>query len=703
MCCITAIMTVAGAPGGEELIPGQESSRHIFRQIAEFEPMQGVLIRYPLGISYALIAELSQDVNVVTIVADSSEQSYVESQYTSHGVNLSHCSFLIAPSDSYWTRDYGPWFIFNNTLGGMEVIDFEYNRPYRPNDNAIPSAFASHHGFPLKYMDIVHTGGNYMTDGQGISVSTELVYTENPGLSSHDIDQLVHGYLGVHTYHVYPDPLGEYIEHVDCWAKYLSPKTIMVIEVSPSHSHYTDIEAAADYFENQLSCYGTPYNVVRVYVHLDEPYINSLIVNDKVFVPITGSQYDTGALAAYGAAMPGYEILGFTGSWQNTDALHCRAKGIPDQHMLYIKHAPLIDDEPFMGGFPLEATIIPYSGENLTNDPLLYWKTTGDWNTVSFTLDNNDSYQAQIPWHPHGTQLYYYIQASDESGRNETHPYIGAPGAHTFTVTMQPPQIEFIQVTPPTPHMGDPVNISAYITDNKGIKSVYLNLTYPNESTTNISITHNTINHTYYYNHTFNQTGQYAVTFWVTDTSNTSTQSTPVNFTIETSEIIHQSPLFPGWNLITVPLDNVWTAEMLGQNISGCTVVIMFNASTQVFVTHVVGTPHDDFSLVDGVGYYVFVLHDSFLNVTGLPILGVNVSLFTPWNLIGWYHGSSTLAESLGQALVDCTVVIMFDAVSQTFVTHVVDTPHDNFMVTQGMGLFIYVTTESWWQGEILG
>ena len=75
------------------------------RQTAEFEPMQGVLIRYPFGISYDIIAEMSEDVEVVTIVTDSSEQSYVESQYVSHGINLSHCNFLIAPSDSYWTRN----------------------------------------------------------------------------------------------------------------------------------------------------------------------------------------------------------------------------------------------------------------------------------------------------------------------------------------------------------------------------------------------------------------------------------------------------------------------------------------------------------------------------------------------------------------------------------------------------------------------
>jgi len=28
--------------------------------------------------------------------------------------------------------------------------------------------------------------------------------------------------------------------------------------------------------------------------------------------------------------MPGYEVLPFTGTWESTDALHCRVKGIPD-------------------------------------------------------------------------------------------------------------------------------------------------------------------------------------------------------------------------------------------------------------------------------------------------------------------------------------------------------------------------------------
>ena len=131
----------------------------------------------------------------------------MESQYANNGVDLGNCSFLIAPTNTYWTRDYGPWFVYNETAGGMEIVNFTYNRP-RPLDDAIPEKYANDQGLTLNYMDLVHAGGNYMTDGQGIAVSSDLVYTENPGKTPEDIDQIVADNLGIRTYYVVPDALG---------------------------------------------------------------------------------------------------------------------------------------------------------------------------------------------------------------------------------------------------------------------------------------------------------------------------------------------------------------------------------------------------------------------------------------------------------------------------------------------------------------
>ena len=158
--------------------------------------------------------------------------------------------------------------------------------------------------------------------------------------------------------------------------------------------------------------------------------------------------------------------------------------------------------------------------------------------------------------------------------------------------------------------------------------------------------------------------------------------------------------LYQGWNLITVPLANAWTAETLGQYITGCSVVTMFEGITQNFTTHVVGTPHDDFPILDGIGYFIYLTQDSYLNVAGLPFTSVSVPIYTGWGLIGWYHDYATTAESLGGNITGCGTVTMFNGSTQTFASHVVGSPHDNFSITQGMGLFIYATSDSTWIGE---
>ena len=45
-----------------------------------------------------------------------------------------------------------------------------------------------------------------------------------------------------------------------------------------------------------------------------------------------------------------------------------------------------------------------------------------------------DSFYADIPAHPIGTMISYYISAADNSGRRETHPYVAPADIHSFWV-----------------------------------------------------------------------------------------------------------------------------------------------------------------------------------------------------------------------------------------------------------------------------
>ena len=111
------------------------------RPIAEWEPAEAVLIRYPLGFPVSFVQKLAEYIKVITVVTQSN-LSAAQSSYTSGGVNMSNCEFLIANSNSYWTRDYGPWFMaIDNSR--VSMFDFTYNRP-RPQDNLVNGILASH-------------------------------------------------------------------------------------------------------------------------------------------------------------------------------------------------------------------------------------------------------------------------------------------------------------------------------------------------------------------------------------------------------------------------------------------------------------------------------------------------------------------------------------------------------------------------------
>jgi agmatine deiminase len=406
------------------------------RNIAEFDRMQGALVRYPFGIPISVIKEMAKDLEVTTIVATNTQKNTVIGQYVSNGVDTSHCNFLIAPSDSYWTRDYGPWFE-SDSSNNIGIVDFPYNRP-RPNDDEIPKKVAEMLGIPWFGMNIIHTGGNYMTGGLAQSSSTTLVWDENPTQTHAQIAQKVLDYLGVDNYMVVEDPNNTYIDHIDCWGKFLAPDKILIRKVPTTHAQYNAIEATAAYYASQTCPYGYPYKVYRVNTPQNQPYTNSVILNNKVLVPIMNNSWDDSALAAYQVAMPGYQVYGFIGAsgtpWESTDALHCRVMGLADIGLLYIKHIPVSGNQPAENDYFLSADLIPCSDSSIYNDSvLIYYKVNdGPFSVVHMTNTGGYHYTGYIPKQPGGSIIKYYLYAADKSGRNATCPFIGPADPFTF-------------------------------------------------------------------------------------------------------------------------------------------------------------------------------------------------------------------------------------------------------------------------------
>ena len=443
------------------------------RFVAEFEPMQGVMIRYPLGIPTSLVVQLANNCHVYCIVS-SSYQSSAQSSFQNAGVNMENVTWVNAPSDSYWVRDYGPWYIFEDR--NPAIVDNIYNRP-RPNDDNMSGVFANFWQIPMYGMNLTHTGGNMMEDGRGHGVSDNLVVQENNNNET-NVRNKMRDYLGIDPYHITIDPQGDYIAHVDCWGKYLAPDKILIAQLPSSSSQYALYEQVANYFATTNCCWGYPYHVYRVQEPGGStlaPYTNSLILNKSVYVPLgTNSNYNNQALAVYQEAMPGYEIVGVTNNdwsigWENTDALHCRTRGVMDFNMLFVDHRDVLHGtQDWQPEYSVVSKFIAYSGEPLKADSLLVYYSIngGAYQVAHMTATGEpDEYVGNITGFQGGDEIDYYVFGADESNHRYTQPVFAELDPHHFTVGPHSPSGELV-ITPSTVYVvSDWEAVPFYITN----------------------------------------------------------------------------------------------------------------------------------------------------------------------------------------------------------------------------------------------
>ncbi len=150
------------------------------------------------------------------------------------------------------------------------------------------------------YESAIHTeGGNYMSDGHGTGMCSSVIYESNPGWSQAQVRQNMMDYLGLSSLHVYQYITWDMTGHIDLWGKMLNDTTVMVAQMQPGDPNYNLVEQHAAAIAQVPTVYGGTFNVVRcpmppaytwwIY-HYYKSFLNSLIVNGKVLVPIYSTE-----------------------------------------------------------------------------------------------------------------------------------------------------------------------------------------------------------------------------------------------------------------------------------------------------------------------------------------------------------------------------------------------------------------------------
>ena len=315
---------------------------------AEFDSVTGVIFAweaYPTLLT-DLIKEVAEDDTAWVVVDNTSEQNSVSNTLSNANVNMDRVVFQVIETNSVWIRDYGPWWIIEPE-NSLAIIDLVYNRP-RPLDDTYPESAAGYFDINYYGLGLIEAGGNMLLDGQGSVIVSNVIFDGSqgfdPNLTQDQLEQYFLDYFGVHKVIVTPHLINDGTGHIDMFVKLINDTTIIVGEYENQSAgfsgNYDICNQVANQLANETNGAGRPFNIVRMPMPpynngITYTYINSLIVNNKVLVPIYGFSTefanDDSVLALYETIMPGVEAVGFDCNQiiPANGAIHCIAMKVP--------------------------------------------------------------------------------------------------------------------------------------------------------------------------------------------------------------------------------------------------------------------------------------------------------------------------------------------------------------------------------------
>ena len=418
------------------------------RAAAEWEEIDALVIAWTgfPDILREIVRGAQTECRVLIVCTDS---TIVKNNLQSNGVPLTNIEYVVAPFNTIWCRDYGPWNVYDERNDSLYLIDWIYNRP-RPKDDTVNTSLERYTSLPMYRTittpwDLVHTGGNFMVDGMGTAFSSKLILDENPTHTEAEIDTILKRFMGINRYVLMDKLPYDQIHHIDMHLKLLDEETLLVGEYPPGIADGPQIEQNLAYvLSNYASPWGDPYRVVRIPMPPDamgvypntggdyRTYTNAVFVNRTVLLPFYDTQYDTTALRIWQEAMPGYRIVGIDCNdiIPSLGAIHCITKEIASRDPLYIAHQRIRDQPAGGSGYAVDAIIRHRSG--IASATVWYrTDTLQPWLAVTMNLTNpsNNTWSCTIPAQASGSLVGYYIEATSNSGKQSTRP-LPAPDAY---------------------------------------------------------------------------------------------------------------------------------------------------------------------------------------------------------------------------------------------------------------------------------
>lgn len=332
-----------------------------YSMMPEWAPQQAVMMAWPhegtdwepwldaIERDYVeLAAAIAGEVTPLILCRDVAHKAHIEKLLKGR---CAHAPLLvIAPYNDTWCRDYGP--VTVSSAGNMQLLDFQFHgwgSKYAAElDNNINQSLAALWQAPLNTIAYELEGGSIETDGCGTLLTTThclLDSNRNKSFTRAQVEKFVLEQLGLERVLWLSEGalIGDDTDsHIDNLARFCDAHTIAYATCSAKDDpHHAPLAKMAEQLQALRKLDGSAYHLVPVELpapQVDEQgkrlpgsYVNFLIVNRSVVVPVFGCPQDAAALNTLQQCFPGRRIVPVPGGnlIRQFGGPHCATMQLP--------------------------------------------------------------------------------------------------------------------------------------------------------------------------------------------------------------------------------------------------------------------------------------------------------------------------------------------------------------------------------------
>ena len=295
-----------------------------FFPASEFRPQAAILIgcQNNLNVTPQLYVDIAKAIDrrvpllgVVNTEAQAEEGVRLIREY---GLPGDAMRFVVLPSSSMWIRDYAPMILRYDSERSV-MVDAKYHtrtmRENRKKDDFMGFELARMLGLPLRSIPIVLEGGNVISNGDGMLLTSVKTVLENKK-SRYERDQIMHmfnDFLGVNSVYTVTPLVGEPNGHTDMFMTMVDKNLAIVGEIDPmvDPTNSAILEANAKFLSTITTSAG-PIRVRRIpmpprWGEHWRSYTNVIMANGVLLMPSFSGvdpEIEARAEAVYRSSLP---------------------------------------------------------------------------------------------------------------------------------------------------------------------------------------------------------------------------------------------------------------------------------------------------------------------------------------------------------------------------------------------------------------